>query len=385
MKIILIGQKGIPAKGGGVERHVEELAVRLVKAGHDVLAYTRPNYTDASLKEYKGVKLVSLPSISHKNLDAISHTFFACLNIIFKQKKVDIVHFHSIGPSSLLWLIRIFKPRVKVIATFHSKCYEHQKWGLLARTYLKVGEFVACNFAHKTITVSKNLKNYVKEKYGKEVDYIPNGVPVPVKVESRNEIRKWNLEKESYFFTASRLVRHKGIHYLIQAFKQLKTNKKLVIAGDGAYTDSYVEELRELAGDNPNIIFTGNQSGNTLNELFSNAYAFISASESEGLSIALLEAMAHELPVLVSDIPENIEASEDAGLYFENKNVLDLADKMNILLSCEEKVKEMKVKGLERVKKEYDWENIVDNVLSVYKDSDNKNFQVFNLKAKARV
>ncbi len=164
MKIAIIGQKGIPAVSGGVETHVEELATRLVKNGNEVLAYTRPNYTDRNLKEYKGVKLISLPSISSKNLDAIVHTFLSVLHVVFIERKVDLVHFHSIGPSSLLWLVKILKPTTPVVATFHTQCYVHKKWGRFAQMYLKLGEFVCNKVADEVIVISKTLQQYAQKK-----------------------------------------------------------------------------------------------------------------------------------------------------------------------------------------------------------------------------
>lgn len=193
MKIYFIGQKGIPAKSGGVEKHVEELSRRLVKAGHDVFVYTRPNYTNARLKKYQGVNLISLPSVSTKHLDAISHTFRACLDVI--KKDVDIIHFHSIGPSSLIWLVKVLKPSVPVISTFHTRCYQHKKWGIFARVYLRFGELCVCLLADKTITVSESLKNYAQEKYGVNTEYIPNGVTLP-KVIRVEKIKKWGLKKK---------------------------------------------------------------------------------------------------------------------------------------------------------------------------------------------
>ncbi len=153
MKIAFIGQKGIPAKSGGVETHVEDLSTRLVELGHEVLVYTRPNYTDKNLKEFKGVKLVSLASVATKHFDAISHTIRACFDVV--RQDVDVVHFHSIGPSSMIWLVKLLKPGLPVVATFHTRCYEHQKWGRFAKFCLKAAEAICCKFSDQTIAVSK--------------------------------------------------------------------------------------------------------------------------------------------------------------------------------------------------------------------------------------
>ncbi len=364
MKIIFIGQKGVPSKSGGVEKHVEELAVGLAAKGHEVLAYTRPHYTDPNVTEYKGIKLISLPSLKTKNLDAISHTFLACLDLM--RRKVDVIHFHSIGPSSLIWLARIIKPSAKIVATFHCQDYYHKKWSLFGRMYLKFGEWMACHAADKTITVSKQLKIYASNEYGVNAEYIPNGVPT-ADFKSVNEIKTlWDLEKDSYILAVSRLVRHKGIHYLIEAFKKLATDKKLVIVGEGAFTDDYVTEIKALASTDNRIIFTGAQHGDVLKELLSNAYLFVQPSESEGLSIALLEAMSYAKTAVVSDIPENMEAISDTGVTFNSQNAFSLSDKLSALLNDPQRVFELGQTAMKRAASEYNWEMIVSNTEQLY-------------------
>lgn len=364
MKIVFIGQKGIPAKNGGVERYVESLALNLAEQGQEVFVYSRKNYS-LGLKEYKGVKIISLPSLPGKNFEAISHTFMACLDVLFR--KVDVIHFQSIGPASLLWLVKLLKPRTPVVFTFHCQDYYHQKWGGFAKWYLKFGEKVGCLWADKIIVISKELNNYVKNNYKKEAVYIPNGASLNELMPVR-EIRGFGLEGNDYLVSVSRLVRHKGIQYLIAAYKQLKTDKKLVIVGDGAYTDDYVRELHDLAKGNDNIIFTGNQSGRALAELYSNAYAFVQPSESEGLSIALLEAMSYGRPCVVSDIEANKEALGNTGLIFKDKDVNDLKDKLEYLLNNSNQANTFGAAALERVKLEYNWKNIVASVQKVYNE-----------------
>lgn len=371
MKIYIIGQKGIPAKFGGVETHVEELSTRLVKLGHDVYAYTRPNYTDPKLKSYKGVNLISVPNIGTKHLDAITASFRAIWDL--RRREVDVIHFHSIGPSALILLARLLKPGVPIVATFHTRCYQHKKWGLAAKAALKFGE-ISCNlFATKTITISKSLTNYAKAEYGVKTTYIPNGVSLP-KLRPAKEIKHWGLEKDSYIVAVSRLVRHKGLHHLIAAYGQLKTDKKLVIVGDGSFTDDYVEELHQQAHGNKNIIFTGNQSGDTLHELFSNAYLFVQPSEFEGLSISLLEAMAYERACLVSDIAENLEAVGSIGFSFRNKDVADLRLQLEYLLKRPKLLTIHGQYGRERVKEHYGWTNIAREVSAVYNEVASKRF-----------
>lgn len=370
MKIAFIGQKGIPAKIGGVERHVEELATRLAQKGHEVFVYVRNNYTDKNLQAYEGVKLVHLPSIPTKNMDAISHTLLAIVHAIFHR--YDVVHMHSIGPNSLNFLIRIFKPKTILIATYHCQDYSHKKWSAFAKAYLKLGEYMTCKIPDKTIVVTKILQKFVKEKFGTEAEVIPNGASISSDQDS-DRLTQWNLGKNSYLLAVSRLIRHKGIQYLISAFKNLEDKgltdgKKLVIVGDGFYTDDYVEELKKMAEGRKNIIFTGAQSGADLRQLFSHAHFFVQPSDSEGLSITLLEAMGYGKAVLVSDIPENLEAVAEAGVSFKHGDISDLEKKMIGLLGNQERIDEIGRIGKVRAEQVYDWNQIADKTEALYKD-----------------
>ncbi|MEI7498636.1 MAG: glycosyltransferase family 4 protein [Candidatus Falkowbacteria bacterium] len=366
MRVIFIGQKGIPAISGGVERHVEDLAVRLVELGHEVIVYTRRNYTDQNLATYKGIHLISLPNIPTKHLDAISHTFLACLDSL--RRKPDVVHFHSIGPSFLLWIVKLLNPRVTVISTFHTMCYHHQKWSPFARWSLRLGERVCCQLSDATIAISKSLTGYVKQKYGRTAHYLPNGVNVS-RTDNSDQLKSFNLEPRGYFLTVSRLVKHKGLQYAIEAFKRIDTDMKLVIVGDGAYTDDYVKHLHRMARKDSRIIFTGALSGEPLQQLYSHAYAFIQPSESEGLSISLLEAMAYERPVLVSDIPENLEALPKGEYVFKQKSILDLRAKMEWMLKNSGLIKNSGQANRKHVLSEYSWNDIAAGVVKVYKQT----------------
>lgn len=369
MRVIFIGQKGLPAKTGGVEKYVENLALNLVNKGQEVFVFSRRNYSH-KLKEYKGVRIVPVGNLPGKNFEAITNTLFACLKLIFKR--VDIIHFQSIGPASLMWLVKIIKPRTPIVFTFHCRDYYHQKWGRFARLYLRWGEKIGCRLANQIVTISKELNSYTLKTYNRNANYIPNGASLHEKVPVR-EIRRFGLEEGNYLVSISRLIRHKGIHHLIKAYNNLQTDKKLVIVGDGSYTNDYVQELHELAADNPNIIFTGNQTGRTLAELYSNAYAFVQPSESEGLSIALLEAMSYGQVCLASDISANQEALGEAGYFFKDRDVNDLQAKLEYLLENPEAIKSFSQKALERVRKEYNWNDIADQMIKVYKQVSEKN------------
>lgn len=369
MKIAYIGQKGIPAKSGGVEKHVEELAVRMAKRGHEVFVYARNNYSDKNLTEYRGIKVIYLPSISTKNLDAISHTFFATMHALFQD--YDVVHYQAIGPSSLSFIIKLFKRKAIVIATHHCQDYFHKKWGGFAKSYLKFGEYAAINFTDKVIAVSKNLGLYIKLRYKKEAEVVTNGVDVfPSK--KTEYLEKWNLQRGGYIIYVGRFIRHKGVHYLIEAFKSLEDKhltrgKKLLIVGDGFYTDDYVKELKDTSRGRENIIFTGSLEGEELAQLFSHAYLFVQPSEAEGLSLALLEAMGYGRAIIASDIKENREPlDEEIALFFRSGDARDLEEKLVFLINSPDLAKDMGETAAQKASREYGWETIVEKTEMIY-------------------
>lgn len=367
MKIAMIGQKGMPAHYGGVERIVEQLSIRLAKIGHDVVVYTRPHYTPKIKTHHEGVRLINLPSIHTKHLDAISHTFLCTVHAVFQ--KYDIIHYHGVGPALVAWIPRIFFPRTKVIIDFQCRDSLHQKWGKFARFMLATGERAALIFAHVTTVPTQTLQQYCEETYKRKPVVVPNGMFIP-DLKSAFLIRKeFGLETNGYILAVSRLVRHKGLHYLIEAYKKIQTNKKLVIVGDSAFTDDYVKELEELASGNDNIIFTGWQSGQMLEELYSNAYVFIQPSETEGLALSILEAAAYNNCVLTSDIPENKELASRCGFTFQNKNVADLAQKLEYLLAHDTLVEIAGKNARKLIEKKYLWDDITKQMHYVYHDA----------------
>lgn len=369
MKIAFIGQKGITTIAGGVERRVSELSTRMAEKGHDVFVYTRAKNDP---KKFNGVNLIYLPTISAKSLEAIVHTFLASIHAIFQS--YDVVHYQAPGPSSLCWIVKVFRPDITLVATFNSQDAKHKKWGLFARMYLKMGERIISTVPNKTIVVSEILRGVVKKEYGKNAVVVHNGAHV-VKSERTDFIDKHGLEKGRYFFTASRLIRHKGIHYLITAFKDAKIEGKIpqdfkmVVVGGGAYTDDYVAQVHDMAKDCDDIILLGHESDREIiAQLFTHAFAYVQPSEAEGLSNALLEALGHGLPTIASDIPENVLPIGKNGLIFKNGNVESLKEKLIFAVENAQKVEKVGQAAKEQTEKNYNWQVNVEKTLSLYKE-----------------
>lgn len=363
MKICMIGQKGIPSRAGGVEIHVEELATRLVESGNDVTVYCRASYCDEIKETHNGIKLKYIPSINTKHLDAITYTFMASIDAV--KNKYDIVHYHALGPSLLSFIPRMFGK--KVVCTVHGLDWQREKWGKIAKKALKTGELATVVFPNKTISVSKSIKDYYNSRYNNDTVYIPNGVDDKKAIPADLIKQKYDLNKDEYILFLARLVPEKGVHYLIEAYNKLNTNKKLVIAGGSSHSDDYMQHIQKMADENKNIIMTGFIKGQELEELFSNAYLYVLPSEIEGLPISLLEAMSYGQCCLVSDIKENTDVILEYGYSFESKNVDSLRQELQYLLENKEEVDKVREKVKTYVQEKYDWQVVADQTLEEYK------------------
>lgn len=369
MKIAMLGHKRIPSREGGIEIVVEELATRMVKCGHDVTCYNRrghhvsgKEFDTQEVSDYKGIRLKSVFTLNKKGLAAMTASTVA--TIMATMGNYDVIHFHAEGPCAMLWLPKLFHKRC--IVTVHGLDHQRAKWGFLARTYIMLGEKTAVKFADEIIVLSRNVQKYFQETYGRKTMMIPNGVNKP---EIRNaEIisEKYKLNKDNYILFLGRIVPEKGLKYLIQAFKQVNTEKKLVIAGGSSDTEEFMDELKQLAAGDSRIIFTGFVQGRLLEELYSNAYIYALPSDLEGMPLSLLEAMSYGNCCLTSDIPECAEVVEKAAVTFRKGDIDDLKEKIQILCDNEKSVESYKQRASEYICKKYNWNQVVADTIRLY-------------------
>lgn len=365
------GHKRIPSREGGVEIVVEELCTRMVKLGYDVTCFNRGGhhvsgveYDTKKIDNYKGVHIKTVPAIEKKGLAAISSSFFATLMCAFG--KYDVVHIHAEGPALFCGILKLFHKRV--IMTCHG--LDHQragKWNAFARWCILQGEKSAVKYADEIIVLSKNVQDYFKTTYDRDTNFIPNGVNKPVICDADEINKKYGLSKDSYFLFLGRIVPEKGIHCLIDAFKQMSTDKKLVIAGGSSDTESYMKELKEAAKDDERIIFTGFVQGKILDELYSNAYIYTLPSDLEGMPLSLLEAMSYGNCCLVSNIPECAEVVEDKAVIFKKGNVRELKEKLQQLCDNPNEVGKYKKQASDFICDKYNWNDVVDKTLPLYR------------------
>ena len=367
----MIGHKRIPSREGGVEVVVEELSTRLVKDGYQVDVYNRrgknvqdktADIENSNLKEYKGVKIITIPTINKKGIDALIYSFLATIRALFGH--YDVIHYHAEGPCAMLWIPHLFG--IHTVATIHGLDWQRSKWGNLGTKYIKFGEKIAAKYADEIIVLSKGIEKYFKETYNRKTYYIPNGVNAPTIRDPKIIKEKYNLEKDSYILYLARIVPEKGLHYLIEAYKQINTDKKLVIAGGASHTNDYLKKIRETVKDNPNIIMTGFVQGRLLEELYSNCYLYCLPSDVEGMPLSLLEAMSYGCECLVSDIEENSSVINEYGYSFKKSNISDLKKVLQKMLNHRSKKRE-EISNF--ILKNYSWGKNVKQLESLYNEN----------------
>lgn len=372
LNIAMLGHKRIPSREGGIEVVVEELSTRMVAKGHKVTCFNRSGHHVAGaefdqkdMKSYKGVQLKSVFTIDKGGLAAMTSSVSAAVRAAFG--KYDVVHIHAEGPAAMAWLPKLCGKRV--IVTVHGLDWQREKWGKgFASKYIHFGEKMAVKFADEIIVLSSGVQQYFQETYGRKTQFVPNGVNEP-KLRAADEItKKWGLEKDNYILYLGRIVPEKGERYLIEAFRKVKTDKKLVIAGGISDTAGFGKELHDLAAGDDRIIFTGFVQGRLKHELYSNPYIYTLPSDLEGMPLSLLEGMSYGNCCVTSDIPECAEVIEDKAVTFRKSDVEDLRQKLQMLCDDEQMVEKYKETATDFILKKYGWDDVVEKTIDLYRN-----------------
>jgi glycosyltransferase involved in cell wall biosynthesis len=358
LRVAFIGGRGVISKYSGIESYYEEVGKRLAATGHDITIYCRNHFTP-EVSEYNGMRLVRLPTFRTKHLETLVHTFLSTIHAITRD--YDLVHYHALGPAMFSFIPRLFGK--KTVVTVQGLDWKRRKWGIVASAVLRVGEFLSARAPNGTMVVSRTLQRHYREAHGVEVRYVPNGGILRERA-SPDTILKWGLRPERYVLYLGRFSPEKGCHLLVQAFEQIESNVKLVMAGGGSYCDAYSRELSTHASER--IILLPWVSGADLDALLTNAMIFVLPSDMEGLSLALLDAMGAGLCVLASDVPENREAVGRAGSLFQSGNVKDLASHLRLLISNAHLRTDSGKAARMRIAEHYDWDDISKQIERVY-------------------
>lgn len=372
-RIAMIGHKRIPSREGGVEMVVDALATRLVRMGYQVDAYNRSGYHVSGKqfdkrrgKYYNGIRIHTIPTFNCSSLNAIVYAALASVRALFGR--YDVIHFHAEGPCIMLWLPKLFG--IRTVATIHGLDWQRSKWGNFASAMLRRGEKTAARCADEVIVLSENMQRYFWETYGRRTVFIPNGIERPERREPEFIRETYGLNGRDYILFLARIVPEKGLHYLIEAFLDIETDKKLVIAGGSSHSQEYMKKITDMAAQDERILMTGFVQGEILAELYSNAYCFVLPSDVEGMALSLLEAMSYGNCCIVSDIRENTEVVGEKALRFEKGNVESLRAVLKRALDEERLCEQYRLESADYICQKYDWDKVVLQTAALYAGKD---------------
>jgi glycosyltransferase involved in cell wall biosynthesis len=366
MRIAMIGLRGIPATYGGVERAVEELSAQLVERGHEVTVYARSAYSNTDVREHRGVRVVHLPQVNTKHLEAASHSAVA-MGHALATRQFDVIHLHATGPGALSPLARL--AGTPTVVTVQGLDWRREKWGPAARAVLQLAAACSARFPDRTIVVSRELRRYFAERHGADAVYIPNGVR---EEQEDGTPPQPDLAPDAFVLFLGRLVPEKHVHTLIRAYGRVAGDLPLVIAGPDSHSPDYLAELRTLAAHDPRVRLLGPQYGSDKAWLMRNALAFVQPSSIEGLPIALLEALAAGRYPIVSSIPENLEpvtvGDETLGRTVRVGDEEELGAAIASAIAAPDRVA-VGHRLRDHVREAYDWSAIAKATEATYRDA----------------
>jgi len=368
MKIGVIGTRGFPDVQGGIEKHCQELYTRLAgKEGNNITIYRRIPYLNEinRLVRFENIRFIDIQVPRNKFLETFLHSFLATIHSLFQG--FDVIHYHNTGPGFFIPLARL--SGAKIVFTYHNVSYTQLKWNLFARKFLALSESISMRRSDYIIFISDIIRKEIQAKYhipDHSSSVVFNGVNIPERSSDDSFIRQLGVEKYGYILAVGRFMEEKGFDYLIRAYRNSRTgNIRLVLAGDSDYPTDYSENLKQLATEN-GIVLSGFVRGEQLNQLYSFARLFVISSFSEGLPIALLEAMSYDLDVLASDIPANLQVGLAEEDYFIAGDEESLSAAMIKKLATENKKSFREVLSVR-----FNWDKIVTETHHIYKKIQN--------------
>jgi glycosyltransferase involved in cell wall biosynthesis len=350
----------VVGKYSGIETYYEEIGMRLVEKGHRVTAYCRSYFTPA-IAEHRGMRIVRLPTIRSKHLETSVHTLLSTIHACFS--KYDVVYYQTLGPSLFSFLPRLFGK--KTVVTVQGLDWRRKKWAWFARKMLKLCEWTSVRLPNRTMVVSRTLQKHYLVHHSKKTVYTPNGTQIR-KRQGGSQLQKFGLVPGGYVLYLGRFSPEKNCDLLIDAFERSGTPMQLVLAGGSSHTDKYVARLREHQSDRVKLL--DYLSGETLEDVLTNAALFVLPSDIEGLSLALLDAMGAGVCVLASDVPENCEVIEDTGFVFKHGDSADLQRMLGLLLSDAGLREVAGGSAQQRVRQHYLWGKVTKEIAGVYAD-----------------
>ncbi|MEO7794196.1 MAG: glycosyltransferase [Thermoanaerobaculia bacterium] len=363
LRVALVGSRGIPGRYGGYETMFTELAPRLVERGFEVTVYCRsiPGRAAGPLRgkvparrmQYRGARLVHLPTIRTKHLDTPVHTFLSCLHAAGERFDAALV----VNSANALFLPLLSAAGTPSVLNVDGIEKRRAKWGAFGRAVFALSERLACFLPDRLVTDAEVIRTHYLARYGAPSTIVTYGVEARPLWQS-GVLRRLGLEKRNYFLYVSRFERENNPHRVVEAFARVGGEVPLVMVGGAPYASAFIASFSK--GSDPRIRFPGPIYGRGYRQLLSHALVYIHATEVGGTHPALVEAMGYGNCLAVNDTPENREVAGDVALYFRADAPATLASLLERLRADPQEIARRGRAAALRAVQRYNWETIAD-------------------------
>jgi glycosyltransferase involved in cell wall biosynthesis len=362
------GFRTIPPKDGGAgsDKFAFELYPRIVGLGHELTAYCRIYPGDKSTKkfsEYEGIKIISFKTVNRAGFDTLVHSLKATIDIIIHDR-ADIVHLHSGANSMWALFLRMFGKRVFV--SQFAMDWKRDKWPWYGKLFYKVSNYLTAHVPNGVVFDNIYTKEYFEKKFHRQYYFVPYGAEVKEPPPQSSILEKIGISSGEYFLFIGRFIPDKGVHLLIQAFENVKTEKKLVLVGGSPNQGEYEKKIRSTS--DKRIIFAGFVYGDDTNFLIKNAFIYVQPSLIEGLSPVILTVMGLGTPLICSDIDENKFITRENATHFESGNIVSLTEQINYSINNIDKLKKIAKIGRDDILNRFKWDSITSQYVELFKN-----------------
>ena len=353
LRIAIFGGRGIPSTYSGTETFFIELAPRLVERGHDVIVYCRKALFKERPPEYKGVRLIYLPSIETKNLGTFTHTLACMIDVL--RRDVDAMLVTNVANAFHCVIPRIFRQNCCI--NVDGIEWMRGKWGRLGKAYFRWNARLAGKILPKgIITDAYAMRKLYLEEFNTPSACIAYGGNIEGSTHPE-VLSQYGLEPGNYYLIASRLVPENNAAMIVEGFKKSPTNRVLAIAGDANYRSQFIDDLKANAGDR--VRFLGHVDNiDHVKELHCNCFAYVHGHMMGGTNPALLKALGFGNCILAHHNPFNDEVLGGYGVLFRDAD--ELAAKIAYLEDHPEIAQGYRQRAPERIRNFYNWKRITD-------------------------
>jgi len=359
-KIAVIGLKGLPAYGGASA--VGENIIGQLKDDFYFTVLSIASHTSLKTGDVNGIRQIVFKNHGQSSLNTLIY-YWKCLFHCLVHN-YDLIQLHHAESGFITPFLRL---KYKVVVTFHgiqTGFNDDPKFSRLHNLFFGFSQRLNIHFANTIVSVSEPDKDYLLEKYKKEILFIPNGISFNDELTS---ILDDKAPGDYILFAAGRIYQIKGLHLLLEAAKKISLQSEIKIAGDIDQVPAYKLEVEKLT-DGLKINYLGLiKNKKDLMRLVAEAKLFVFPSLTEGMSMMLLEVVSMKTPVIASDIPSNKAVfSDEEVLFFRNNDAEDLAQKLRFALDNPLLMSQMAGKAYDKLVQSYSWDLISKQYKEIY-------------------